>query len=319
MKALVTGGAGFIGSHIAQALVGKGAKVVIFDDLSGGDLANLAWAKGEDAVEFVKGTICDPAAVRAVVAGCDWVFHQAALTSVPKSVGDPIRSNAINLEACIQLLAAARGAGVKRFFFASSAAVYGESEESPKRESFAVAPVSPYGLQKYAAERYAQLFHRHYGLETVCFRYFNVFGPRQAFTSPYSGAIARFCTAALAGETLTVFGDGHQTRDFVYVDNVVQANLLAASAPASKVAGRVFNLGSAESVSLLQLINELEHTVGRRLALRFEQPRAGDIRHSSADISAIQNALGFGPVVSWQEGLKRTLDWYRAQGKPASH
>ena len=311
MKVLVTGGAGFIGSHLAEALARKGATVVVLDDLSGGAEENLSWARAGDSVRLVKGDVCDAAVVRDAVTGCDWVFHEAALTSVPQSVAEPLRSNAINLQATLQILEAARHAGVKRFLFASSAAVYGESEELPKRETLAVAPLSPYGLQKYAAERYAQLFHHHYGLETVCFRYFNVFGPRQAFNSPYSGVIARFCTAALRREPLKVFGDGLQTRDFVYVDNIVQANLLATQAPAPKVAGRVFNLGSGQTVSLLQLIDELGRLTGQQIKPTFEPPRVGDIRHSSADISAIRQAIGFKPAVSWQEGLKRTVDWYR--------
>jgi UDP-glucose 4-epimerase len=314
MKALVTGGAGFIGSHLAEALAHNGAKVVVLDDLSGGTTENLAWAKATHSLQLIKGSVCDGDAVREAMAGCDWVFHEAALTSVPQSVADPLRSNAINLEATLQILEAARVGGVQRFFFASSSAVYGESEELPKRESLAVAPVSPYGLQKYAAERYAQLYYQHYGLETVCFRYFNVFGPRQAFNSPYSGVIARFSTAALGGDELKIFGDGLQTRDFVYVDNVVQANLMAAEASAANVAGRVFNLGSGQTVSLLDLVDELGRLVGQPLRPRFEPPRAGDIRHSSADISAISEGMGFRPNISWQEGLKRTLDWYRGRG-----
>ena len=313
MKALITGGAGFIGSHLAEALIRKGASVVVLDDLSGGTPENLGWAKPTDALRWRQGSICDAALVRDAIGGCDWVFHEAALTSVPQSVAEPIRSNTVNLEATLRILEAAREAGVKRFLFASSAAIYGESEELPKRESMAVAPVSPYGLQKYAAERYAQLFHQHYGIETVSFRYFNVFGPRQAFNSPYSGVIAKFCAGALRGEQLKVFGDGRQTRDFVYVDNIVHANLVAAEAPSAKVAGRVFNLGSGQTVSLLDLVGELGRLVGRTLKPTFEQPRVGDIRHSSADISAIRQAMDFEPAVTWQKGLEHTVDWYRSQ------
>ena len=311
MKALVTGGAGFIGSHLAEELCRRGASVVVLDDLSGGNLANLAWRKPSDTLEFVQGDAGDAVLLKRVVAGCDWVFHEAALPSVPRSVAEPVQSNAQNLDASLKLLVAARDAKVKRFLFASSSAIYGDSEISPKHESLPPQPLSPYGLQKYASEKYGQMFHQFYGLETVGLRYFNVFGSRQAFDSPYSGVIAKFCTALLAGRTPVIFGDGLQSRDFTYVENVVAANLLAAEAPTAQVAGKVFNVAGGQSISLRQLVGELNRLLGQNIEPRFEPARAGDIRHSLADVTAIRAALGFESKISWQEGLHRTLDFYR--------
>ena len=314
MKALVTGGAGFIGSHLAEALCRRGAGVVVLDDLSGGRVANLAWRKPADALELVQGDAGDETLLKKILPGCDWVFHEAALPSVPRSVAEPVQSNAQNLDASLKLLVAARDAKVKRFIFASSSAIYGDSEISPKHESLPPQPLSPYGLQKYAAEKYGQMFHQLYGLETVGLRYFNVFGPRQAFDSPYSGVIAKFCTLLLAGNAPVIFGDGRQSRDFTYVDNVIAANLLAAEAPVVNVAGKVFNVAGGQSISLRQLVEELNRLLGKNLAPRFEPARAGDIRHSLADITAIRAALGFDPKVTWQEGLRRTLDFHRTTG-----
>ena len=314
MKALVTGGAGFIGSHLAEGLCRRGATVVALDDLSGGSLANLAWRQPGDALEFVQGDVGDETLLKKILPGCDWVFHEAALPSVPRSVAEPVQSNAQNLDASLQLLVAARDAKVKRFLFASSSAIYGDSEVSPKHEGLPPQPLSPYGLQKYAAEKYGQMFHQLYGLETIGLRYFNVFGPRQAFDSPYSGVIAKFCTALLAGNAPVIFGDGRQSRDFTCVENVVAANLLAVEAPAAKVAGQVFNVAGGQSISLRQLVEELNRLLGKNLEPRLEPARAGDIRHSLADIAAIRAALGFEPKVTWREGLRRTLDFYRTTG-----
>lgn len=314
MKALITGGAGFIGSHLAEALCRRGATVVALDDLSGSSLANLAWRQPGDALEFVQGDAGDETLLKKILPGCDWVFHEAALPSVPRSVAEPVQSNAQNLDASLQLLVAARDAKVKRFLFASSSAIYGDSEVSPKHEGLPPQPLSPYGLQKYAAEKYGQMFHQLYGLETIGLRYFNVFGPRQAFDSPYAGVIARFCTALLAGNAPVIFGDGRQSRDFTYVENVVAANLLAVEAPAAKAAGQVFNVAGGQSVSLRQLVEELNRLLGKNLEPCLEPARAGDIRHSLADIAAIRAALGFEPQVTWQEGLRRTLDFYRTTG-----
>jgi UDP-glucose 4-epimerase len=313
MKALITGGAGFIGSHLAQALCAKGARVVILDDLSTGSLDNLAWKTAGDSIEVIQGDVSDASLLTKAVAGCDWVFHQAAVASVPATIDQPVSSNTINLDATLNLLVAARDAGVKRVLFASSAAVYGDGPEPVKHEGLPVLPLSPYGLQKYASERYAQLFHRLYGLPTVSLRYFNVFGPRQSFTSAYSGVIARFCTAMLRGETPTIFGDGQQSRDFIAIDNVVHANLLAAEAPEAQAAGRVFNCATGEAITLLDLVNEINRQTGQSLVPIHQPSRAGDIQHSRADISAIQSALGYEVRTTWQEGLARTLGFYRGQ------
>jgi len=316
MKVLVTGGAGFIGSHLAEALARRGATVIVLDNLSEGSPRNLAWQKTGDALELVEGDVGDEKLLRQILPGCTWVFHQAAITSVPKSVANPLASHTVNLEASVRLLLAARDARVKRFFFASSSAIYGDSPILPSDEGQPPRPLSPYGLQKYAVEKYGQLFHQLYGLEVISFRYFNVFGPRQAFSSPYSGVIAKFCTAMLAGETPTIFGDGTQSRDFTFVDNVVAANLLAAEAPSEAVAARVFNVGGGQSISILQLVEELNRLTNQNLRPRFESVRAGDVLHSRADILAIERAVGFREKVTWQEGLQRTLDFYRRAEKP---
>ena len=313
MQALITGGAGFIGSHIAQALCRKGAKVRVLDNLSTGSEENLAWRTGGDDLELIQGSADDAALLAKIVPGCDWVFHESAVASVPQSVAQPLETNQHNLDSTLKLLIAARDAGVKRFLFASSSAIYGESEAEFKHESLPPQPITPYGLQKYASERYGQLFHQLYGLPTVALRYFNVFGPRQSFNSPYSGVIARFCTAVLRGETPVIFGDGTQSRDFVFIDNIVQANLLAAEAPAERVAGRVFNGGTGGSISLRQLVADLNDLTGQDIQPRFEPARAGDIRHSQADVSALKEATGYSPAVSWKDGLAQTLDFYRLQ------
>jgi UDP-glucose 4-epimerase len=311
MKALVTGGAGFIGSHLAEALCRRGASVVVLDDLSLGNVRNLEWKRGGDALEFVEGNVADEKLARRLMAGCDWVFHEAAMPSVPRSVAEPVKSNVQNLDAALQLLVLARDAGVKRFLFASSSAIYGDTDVPAKHEQLAPNPLSPYALQKYAAEKYGQLFHQLYGLPAVSLRYFNVFGPRQAFDSPYSGVIAKFCTGMLAGRAPVIYGDGRQSRDFTYIENVVQANILAVEAPAEKVAGRVFNIAGGQSISLLQLVEELNRLTGQTLTPVFEPPRAGDVRNSLADIAAAQQTMGYRMKVSWQDGLQRTLEFYK--------
>jgi UDP-glucose 4-epimerase len=311
MKALVTGGAGFIGSHIAEALCRRGARVVVLDNLSGGTLENLNFQRGGGALEFVEGDIRDEKLLAKIMPGCDWVFHEAALASVPRSVEQPLETNEINLDGTLKVLHAARDAKVKRFIFASSSAIYGDSSEALKNEQLPPNPLSPYALQKYAAEKYAQQFHALYGFETVSLRYFNVFGPRQSFDSPYSGVIAKFCTSLLRGEAPVIFGDGQQSRDFTFVSNAVTANLLAAEAPATRVAGKVFNVAAGESISLLQLVAELNRQTKQQLQPRFEPLRAGDVRFSRADISAATVALGYKVEVSWTDGLARTLDFYR--------
>lgn len=311
MKALITGGAGFIGSHLAEALCSRGAQVVVLDDLSLGSVDNLAWKKPGDDLEFVQGDMADEALLAKIVPGCDWVFHEGALPSVPLSVAQPLESNGQNLDSTLKILIAARDAGVKRFMFASSSAIYGDSEAAANHESLPPNPLSPYALQKYASEKYCQLFHRLYGLETVSLRYFNVFGPRQSFDSPYSGVIAKYCTAMLQGQRPLVFGDGLQARDFTYIANAVAANLLAAEAPAEKAAGKVFNTATGDSITLLQLIAELNQLTRQNLEPTFQPARAGDVRISQADITAIQDGLEYTVTIPWQEGLARTLQFYR--------
>jgi len=311
MKVLLTGGAGFIGSHLAEALCRAGARVTVLDNLSLGNQRNLAWKKPGDQLDFVQGDVADDRLVHDLIQGCDWVFHEAALPSVPLSVAKPLESNRDNLEITLRCLIAARDAKVRRFVFASSSAIYGDDPTPAKHEALPPDPLSPYALQKYASEKYLQLFHRLYGLPTVSLRYFNVFGPRQAFDSPYSGVIARFCTTVLEQKPPTIFGDGLQARDFIFVANVAAANILAAQAPEERVAGKVYNVGGGQSINLLQLAAELNRLTGQNLVPKHEPPRAGDVRNSLADITAAQRDLGYEVGVSWQAGLESTLAFYR--------
>lgn len=311
-KALVTGAAGFIGSHLAEALLRRGHQVVLVDDLSGSSRDNLAWMQGHPEVRFVEGDAANASLMQPLLEGCDWVFHEAALPSVPRSISEPLESHAANLTVTLALLEQARAAAVRRFVFASSSAIYGDNPASPKHEALSAQPLSPYGLQKHASEVYAAIYHQLHGLETVALRYFNVFGPRQSFDSPYSGVIARFATAALSGQGVTIFGDGKQTRDFTYVANVVEANILAAEGPKDAVAGRVFNVGAGVSVSLLELVGAIGELTGRTIPVHLEPSRAGDIRHSAADTTAFRKATGYEPAIDWREGLRRTLEWYQA-------
>jgi nucleoside-diphosphate-sugar epimerase len=310
---VVTGGAGFIGSHLVDALLAEGTgKVVAVDDLSLGDKRNLGAALSTGRAEFIQADIRDDAVAKAATAGATHVFHLAAMPSVPRSVEQPVESNAVNLDATLIWLAAAREARVERFVFASSSAVYGDQDAAVKTEDLPPRPMSPYALQKYGAERYCQLFHELYGLPTVALRYFNVFGPRQRFDSPYAGVIARFGAAMLAGRAPRVFGDGLQSRDFTYVENAVHANLLAARRPAEAVAGRVFNVGCGESVTLLDVIGELRSRTGCTAACEFSPGRAGDVRHSKAGLESAQAVLHYRPKVAWRDGLERTLQWLGA-------
>ncbi|MFZ4818962.1 MAG: NAD-dependent epimerase/dehydratase family protein [Limisphaerales bacterium] len=311
MKALVTGGAGFIGSHLSEALVRRGHQVVVLDDFSLGSRDNLAWIRSGDPVEVLEGDVGDEALVRRAVQGCDWVFHEAAMPSVPRSIAEPVSSNHTNLTAAVQLLEASRAAGVRRWVFASSSAIYGNNETPAKHEGLPPEPLSPYALQKYASETYGRMFHQFHGLPTVSLRYFNVFGPRQSYDSPYSGVIARFCTQALRGETPMIFGDGLQTRDFVHVSNVVEANIAVAEAPESAVAGRFFNIACGEGISLLRLMGSLNAITQQHIVPGHRESRVGDVRHSLADISAARDAFGYNPKVGWDEGLKDTLKWYQ--------
>ena len=311
MRALVTGGAGFIGSHLAEALLRMSVEVVVLDNLELGDRRNLHWGEGLPGLKFVEGDVRDETLVRRLVVGCDWVFHEAALPSVPRSVLQPLQTNEHNVDGTLRLLVAARDAKVKRFLFASSSSIYGDTDAPLKHEGLPANPMSPYALQKYTGERYCQLFYRLYGLPTVALRYFNVFGPRQRHDSPYSGVIARFCTAFLGGERSVIYGDGLQSRDFTYIENVIQANLLAVQAPIEKVAGRVLNIACGGSIDLLRLVAELQKLTGLNLEPRFEPQRTGDVRSSRADVQAAREILGYDPSVPFAEGLRHTLDWYR--------
>lgn len=318
MKALVTGGAGFIGSHLVEALCRRGDNVVVVDDLSSGTLDNLAWPGPVDDLEFVQGDAGDDALLRQLLKDCDCVFHLAAMPSVQQSIIAPLESNRRNLEATLHLFVAARDAGVRRVVFASSSSIYGEAGAEEKQEAAHPQPLSPYAVQKYAAEQYARLFHRLDALPVVTLRYFNVFGPRQAYDSPYAGVVARFCKAILNSRPITIYGDGRQSRDFTYIDNVVSANLLAVAAPEEKIAGRIFDCATGTSVSVIELAAALAELTGRPLAQSLEPSRAGDIRDSRADISAIESELGYRVSVGWKEGLRRTLDSYRLDGATVS-
>jgi len=313
LKALVTGGAGFIGSHLAEALCHRGDKVVVLDDLSSGTLDNLAWRAPGDELDFVQGDAGDSVLVKQLFNDCDCVFHLAAMPSVQQSIIAPLESNHRNLDTTLRLFVTALDAGVRRVVFASSSSVYGDAKAEASQEASSPGLLSPYAIQKRAAEQYAQLFHRLYGLPVVTLRYFNVFGPRQAYDSEYAGVVARFCKAVLSSHPITIYGDGKQSRDFTYIDNVVSANLLAAAAPKGKIAGRTFDCATGTSVSVIELASALGDLTGSPLAQSLETSRFADIRDSRADISAIESELGYRVSVGWKEGLRRTLDSYRSQ------
>ena len=307
MRYLVTGGAGFIGSNTVDELVRRGHGVVVLDDLSSGKEENLADVRSK--ITFMKGSITDLEAVQRAMHQAEYVIHLAARTSVPRSVKDPIDTNRINVEGTLNVLVAARDNRVKRAVFAASSSAYGETPTLPKKESMQPSPISPYGVSKYAGELYAQSFGRCYGLENVCLRYFNIFGPRQDPDSPYSGVLSRFTAAFLQDEQPVVFGDGEQTRDFTYVDNAVQANLLACEAPG--VSGFVFNVGTGDRYSLNQTLEILRGLSAKKLPAKYEPAREGDIRDSQADITSARELLGYEPTVRFEEGLERTYEWYR--------
>src|SRR5271168_1024295 len=307
MRYLVTGGAGFIGSNIVDELVRRGQGVVVLDDLSSGKEENLRSAGSK--IEFRRGSITELADVQAAASGVDYVIHLAARTSVPRSVVDPIETNRINIDGTLNVLVAAKELKAKRVVFAASSSAYGETPTLPKVETMPPMPISPYGVTKYVGELYAQTFGRCYGLENVSLRYFNIFGPRQDPGSPYSGVLAKFCAAFLEETQPVIFGDGEHTRDFTYVENAVQANLLACEAP--NVTGKVFNVGTGRRFTLNETIELLSKISGTPLKAKCDPPREGDIRDSQADISQAHDFLGYDPLVSFEEGLRRTFEWYR--------
>jgi nucleoside-diphosphate-sugar epimerase len=305
---LVTGGAGFIGSHIVHTLRTLGHRVRVLDDLSTGHLHNLATVA--DSVDVIHGSLTDGSAVKAATAGVDYVIHQAAIPSVPRSVKDPVATNAANITGTLNLLVAARDAGVKRLVYASSSSVYGDTPTLPKDETMPPRPKSPYALQKLTAEEYCRLFWEQYGLQTVMLRYFNVFGPRQDPTSQYTGVIAKFATALLNVERPVIFGDGLTSRDFTFVANNVRANLLACVAPV-EAAGQAMNVAVGDRITLLQLLDGMQRLLDTNLKPIFSAEREGDVKHSQADISKARHLLGYEPVTSFEDGLKATVAWYQ--------
>jgi nucleoside-diphosphate-sugar epimerase len=304
---LVTGGAGFIGSHLTEELVRRGHKVRVVDSLITGKRSNLDHVAG---IELIEGDLADPAVAASVVKGIDFVLHQAAIPSVPQSVKDPVASNRANVDATVNILVAARDAGVKRLVFAGSSSVYGDTPTLPKREDMPPNPLSPYALQKLVGEQYCQMFTRLYGFETVTIRYFNVFGPRQDPGSPYSGVISLFATALIDGRCPVIYGDGEQTRDFTFVSNVVDGVLRACEAP--RAAGEVINVATGGRISLNQLLKTMNAIVGTSLTATYGQPRSGDVRDSQADIGKARTLLGYTPIVGLEAGLRATLDWCRS-------
>jgi nucleoside-diphosphate-sugar epimerase len=310
-KYLVTGVAGFIGSNIVHALIERGEEVRGMDNFSHGRRENIASIL--DKFDFREADITDAKAIRSACDGVDYVLHQAALGSVPRSLDDPLASNHANVVGTLSVLQAAREAKVKRVVYASSSSAYGDTPTLPKREDMPASPISPYAVTKYAGELYSQSFSKVLGLETVSLRYFNVFGPRQHPTSQYAAVIPKFIRSMLAGEQPTIFGDGTQSRDFTYIENVVSANLLAARAPAEKASGRMFNIAAGKSYSLNEVYRLLQELTGFKKPAQYGPPRSGDVRDSLADTSRAQDAMGYKTGVDFKEGLRRTVEWYRKE------
>lgn len=308
-KYLVTGAAGFIGRSIAAALLKRGESVRGIDNFSTGKRENLI---GLEGMEFLGGDLADPAVCADACEGVEIIFHEAALPSVPRSVADPLSTNIACVDATLNLLVAARAAHVRRVIYAASSAAYGDTPTLPKHEGMLPAPITPYAVAKLAGEHYMSCFTRVYGLETVSLRYFNVFGPYQDPTSHYSGVLAIFCRKMLAGEQPTIYGDGGQSRDFTYIENVVAGNLLAAEAPAEKVAGKMMNLATGKQITLNETFNILQVLTGYEGKPAYADARAGDIKHSLAEISQARDLLGYEPIVDFSEGLRRTVEWYKS-------
>lgn len=316
---LVTGIGGFIGSSLARALLAQGERVRGVDNFSTGKRENISEISQQ--IDFHEADILDLAAMQKACAGVDYVLHQAAIPSVPKSVLDPLASNRTNIDGTVNLLVAARDAKVKRVIYAASSSAYGDTPTLPKHEGMKPDPISPYAVAKLASEQYMVSFYRCYGLETVSLRYFNIFGPRQDPSSAYSGVLAKFITSMLRGEQPTIYGDGEQSRDFTYIDNAVEANLLACQAPTAKAAGQVFNVAIGRRVTLNETFRLLQGLTSYNGLPIYGPDRGGDIKHSLADISKAEAALGYKPVIDFEEGLRRTVEWYRdrplhPRGKP---
>src|SRR5579864_7400925 len=308
---LITGIGGFIGSSLARTLLARGQQVRGVDNFSTGNKENITEIANQ--IDFRQADIVDLDAMHKACAGVDFVLHQAAIPSVPKSVVDPLGSNRANIDGTVNVLVAARDAKVKRVVYAASSSAYGDTPTLPKHEAMTPDPISPYAVAKLASEHYMISFYRCYGLETVALRYFNIFGPRQDPSSPYSGVLAKFITQMLRGQRPTVFGDGEQSRDFTYVDNAVEANLLACKAPAAKAAGQVFNVATGRRVTLNETFKALQALTSYRGEPKYGPERGGDIKHSLADISKAEGALSYKPKVHFEEGLRRTVEWYREQ------
>jgi len=304
---VVTGGGGFIGSHIVEELVRRDVTVTVIDNFSTGKHENVE--PFEDDIEVIEADIAEAKNLTQFLKGADYVIHQAAIPSVPKSIIDPVKSHNANVNGTLRLLVACREAGVKRVVYASSSSLYGDSPTLPKHEGMMPNPLSPYGAQKLFAEMYCQVFTRAYGLETVALRYFNVFGPRQDATSQYSGVLALFIPAVLQDRRPTIYGDGLQSRDFTFVKNVVEANLLACKAPA--VAGEVFNVACGDRITVISMLQQINKITGKDIAPIYGDLRKGDIKHSQADITRAKERLGYQPKVSFEEGLRSTIEWYR--------
>ena len=307
MRYLVTGGAGFIGSNIVDELVRRNHEVAVLDDLSAGKESNLAGIRKK--IDLRIGSITNLATVQSAVKGAQYVIHLGARTSVPRSVNDPLDTNHVNIDGTLNVLVAARDAKVRRFVYAASSSAYGETPTLPKTEAMQPEPISPYGVTKYVGELYAQAFGRTYGLENSSVRYFNVFGPRQDPTSQYSGVLSRFMLAVINNEQPVIYGDGEQSRDFTYIDNIVDETLRACDA--ADASGKVFNGGTGARITLNQVLKLLEKISGRKIQAKYDPPRTGDIRDSQADISLARKILGYEPIVHFEEGLERTWNWYR--------
>ncbi len=312
MRYLVTGGAGFIGSNLVDEILRRGHQLVVLDDLSAGKESNLASVRNK--IDLRLGSITDLAELQSACRGVDYVIHLAARTSVPRSIKDPLETNRVNIDGSLNVLVAARDAKVRRVVFAASSSAYGETPTLPKVETMQPQPISPYGVSKYVGELYAEVFGRVYGLENACVRYFNVFGPRQDPTSQYSGVLSRFMLAVIHGQQPVVYGDGEQSRDFTYIDNVVDETLRACEADGAS--GLVFNGGTGSRITLNEVLNMLEKVTGKKVQAKYDPPRAGDIRDSQADISRARKVLGYEPLVDFEEGLRRTWDWYKTNFVP---